>query len=66
MLDALIVRKLWRVTVSSLFPNDKRVECFYDGLYANEDAARDAALSKEAFDHGGATIATVISVERIR
>lgn len=55
---------LWKVTVSSLFPNDNRVESVYEGRHADEAAARDAALTKEAFDNGGSTIARVEKVEK--
>ncbi|RYF00777.1 MAG: hypothetical protein EOO77_33615 [Oxalobacteraceae bacterium] len=57
---------LWKVTVSSLFPNDNRVEGVYEGRHADEAAARDAALTKEAIENGGSTIARVESVEVIR
>lgn len=56
---------LWKVMVSGLFPNNRRVESSYEGRHANEEAARVAALSKEAIDNGGSTIATVVSVEKI-
>lgn len=57
--------KLWRVTVSSLFPNDQRVESVYEGRHAGEAAARDAALHKEAIEHGGSTIPTIVEVEEV-
>ena len=56
---------LWKVTVSSLFPNDHRVESTYEGQHADEKAAHDAALSKEGTDNGGSTIATVVKAEKI-
>lgn len=56
---------LWKVTVSSLFPNDHRVESSYEGWHADEKAARDAALFKEATDNGGSSIATIVKAEKI-
>ena len=55
----------WKVTVSSLYPNDNRVETVYEGHHGDEAAARDAALYKEAIDNGGSTIARVVGVEEI-
>lgn len=62
---SMTTETLWKVTVSSLFPNDHRVESSYEGRHADEEAARDAALSREAIDNGGSTIATVVEVEKI-
>lgn len=56
---------LWKVTVSSLFPNDNRVESVYEGHHADEAAARDAALTKKVIDNGGSTIDRVQKVEEI-
>lgn len=58
--------RFWKVTVSSLFPNDSRVESIYEGHHADEAEARDAALYREAVDNGGSTIARVLDVEEIR
>lgn len=55
----------WKVTVSSLFPDDDRVESIYEGHHADETAARDAALTKKAIKNGGATIDRVEKVEEI-
>ncbi len=57
--------RLWKVTVSSLFPNDNRVESVYEGHHADEAAARDAALTRMAIDNGGSTIDRVQKVEEI-
>lgn len=57
--------RLWKVTVSSLFPNDNRAESVYEGYHADETAARDAALTEKAIDNGGSTIDRIESVERI-
>jgi hypothetical protein len=57
--------KLWQVTVSSLFPNDQRVESVYEGRHGDEAAARNAALRKEATDNGGSTIPTIVTVKEI-
>ena len=54
----------WKVTVESLFPNDRRAERVYEGRYADETEAREAALGEEAKENGGSTIATVLKVER--
>jgi len=54
---------LWKVTVSSLFPNDERVESVYEGQHADQAAACDAALTREAIENGGSTIARIVSVE---
>lgn len=56
---------LWKVTVSSLFPNDNRVESVYEGHHVDEAAARDAALTRKAIDNGGSTIDRVQKVEEI-
>ncbi|RZT58234.1 hypothetical protein EV283_0001 [Sphingomonas sp. BK036] len=57
--------RLWKVTVSSLFPNDNKVESVYEGHHADEAAACDAALTKEAIRNGGSTIDRVVGVEEI-
>jgi len=57
--------RLWKVTVSSLFPNDNQVESVYEGHHADEAAARDAALTRKAIDNGGSTIDRVQKVEEI-
>lgn len=57
--------RLWKVTVSSLFPNDNRVESVYEGNHADEAAARDAALTRKGIDNGGSTIDCVQKVEEI-
>jgi hypothetical protein len=64
MEEDLTVKTLWKVTVSSLFPNDKRLEMIFEGYYPSENAACDAALCKEAIDHGGSTIPTIVKVEQ--
>ena len=56
---------LWKVTVSSLFPNDHRAESTYKGRHADEKTAREAALAKEGAENGGSTIATVVKAEKI-
>lgn len=56
---------LWKVTVSSLFPNGQRVESSYEGWHADEKAACDTALFKEATSNGGSTIATVVKADKI-
>ena len=62
----MMTNSLWKVTVSSLFPNDNRVESVYEGHHTDEVAARDAALHKEAIHNGGSTIADVVAVEEVR
>jgi hypothetical protein len=57
--------RLWKVTVSSLFPNDNKVKSVYEGHHADEAAARDAALTREAIHNGGSTIDRVEKVEEI-
>ena len=57
--------RLWKVTVSSLFPNDNRVESVYEGHHTDEAAARDAALTRKAIDNGGSTIDRVQKGEEI-
>lgn len=56
---------LWKVTVSSLFPNDERVESVYEGQHADEAAACDAALTRKAIENGGSSIDRVEKVEAI-
>lgn len=57
--------RLWKVTVSSLFPNDNKVESVYEGHHADDAAARDAALTKTAIDNGGSTIDHVVRVKQV-
>lgn len=64
MEEDLTVKTLWKVTVNSLFPNDKRLEMIFEGYYPSEKAACAAALYKEAIDHGGSTIPTIVKVEQ--
>ncbi|WP_156360296.1 hypothetical protein [Sphingomonas sp. Leaf226] len=61
--DALTTKEFWKVTVSSLFPNGRRVEYFYEGHHASEHAACGAALHNEGIDHGGSTIPTIVKVK---
>jgi hypothetical protein len=61
----MMTDRLWKVTVSSLFPNDNRVESVYEGHHADEAAACDAALTKEAIDNGGSTIGRVEKIEQV-
>jgi hypothetical protein len=63
--EAMATQRLWRITISSLFPNDHRVETVYEGRHESEEAAREAALAKEGVDHGWSTIATVTGAEAI-
>ena len=56
---------LWKVTVSSLFPNDERVESVYEGQHADQAAACDAALTRKAIENGGSSIDRVEKVEAI-
>jgi len=60
-----IAERHWKVTVSSLFPNDQRIESVYEGLHAHGNAACDAALFKEARENGGATIPTIVKIEEV-
>lgn len=57
--------RLWRVTVSCLFPQGKPLEKVFKVRHPNEEGARDAALVKEGIEHGGASIPTIIRVEEI-
>lgn len=61
--EAAAPKKLWKVTVSSLFPNDHRLVKTYEGYHASEDAACGAALHNEGIDHGGSSIPTILKVE---
>jgi hypothetical protein len=58
--------RYWKVTVSSLFPNDSRVKSIYEGHHADKTAARDAALTGKAIENGGCTIDRVEKVEEIK
>jgi hypothetical protein len=60
MEDDLTINKLWKVTVSSLFPNDHQIKKVFEGYHASEAAARDAALHQELVDHGGSTIPIIV------
>jgi hypothetical protein len=60
---ALTTKKLWKVTVSRLFPRYHRVENIYEGYHASEKVACGAALHNEGIDHGGSTIPTILKVE---
>ncbi|RSU45577.1 hypothetical protein BRX43_18385 [Sphingomonas sp. S-NIH.Pt15_0812] len=57
--------RLWKVTVSSLFPNDNRVESVYEGHHPDDAAACDAALTWKAIDNGGSSIDRVERFEEI-
>lgn len=57
--------RLWKVTVSCLFPMGKPVEKVFEVHHATEEGARDAALEQEATAHGGSTIPTIVKVEEI-
>lgn len=65
MLEERATGSLWKVTVSSLYPNDNRVESVYERHHADEAAARDAALTWKAIENGGSTIDRVDKVEQI-
>lgn len=60
-----MTNRRWKVTVSSLFPNDNRVETVYEGAHADEEAACDAALTTTAIGNGGSTIDRIEKVEEI-
>jgi hypothetical protein len=57
--------RLWKVTVSCLFPQGKPVEKVFEVHHATEEGARDAALEQEATTHGGSTIPTIVKVEEV-
>ena len=57
--------RLWKVTVSCLFPQGKPVEKVFEVRHPDEEGARDAALTQEAIEHGGSTIPTIVEVEEI-
>ena len=61
----MMTDRRWKVTVSSLFPNDNRVESVYEAHHSDEAAACDAALTWKAIDNGGSTIDRVQKVEEI-
>ncbi len=60
-----MANRRWKVTISSLFPNDNRVETVYEGAHADKEAAFDAALSRKAIGNGGSTIDRIEKVEEI-
>lgn len=64
MMDDLTINYLWKVTISSLFQNDHRVENVFEDYHANKEEACHAALRQGAIDHGGTTIATIVKVEK--
>ncbi len=57
--------RLWKVTVSCLFPMGKPIKKIFEVHQATEEDARDAALGKEAVEHGGSSIPTIVKVEEI-
>jgi hypothetical protein len=57
--------RLWKVTVSCLFPMGKPIEKVFEVYHANEEGARDAALRQEALEHGGCSIPTIVRLEGI-
>ena len=65
--DAMKARpeRLWRVAVTSLFPNGHRAETIYEGRHASEAAACDAARLQAAIDHGGSSLPLSTTVEEI-
>lgn len=56
---------LWKITLSSLYPNDTRKESTYWGYNFSEGQARDAALLWIAVQNGGSTIDTILRVDEI-
>ncbi|SEN77283.1 hypothetical protein SAMN05192583_3537 [Sphingomonas gellani] len=58
--------RLWKVTVSCLFPMGKPIEKVFEVHHATEEGARDAALGQEATAHGGSSIPTIVKIEEIR
>jgi hypothetical protein len=57
--------RLWKVTVSCLFPMGKPIEKVFEVRHIDEEGARDVALGKEAVEHGGSSIPTIVKVEEI-
>lgn len=57
--------KLWKITLSSLLPNDHKQENVFWGYHFNEAKARDAALRWIADEMGGSTIDTIVRVDLI-
>lgn len=58
--------KLWKITLSSLFPNDTRQENVFWGYHLNEAQARDAALRWIANELAGSSIDTIVRVDEIK
>ena len=61
-----MTERCWKITVSSLYPNDTRKDNVYEGYHDHEDGARQAALTWEAIRHGGSTIGTIVKVEEVK
>lgn len=57
--------RLWRVTISCLFPMGKPIEKMFEVHHVTEEGARDVALEREGIEHGGASIPTIVKVEKI-
>lgn len=56
---------LWKIQMSSLYPNDSRQANTYWGYNFSEAKARDAALTWLAVKQGGSSIDTIVSVDLI-
>ena len=57
--------KLWKITLSCLYPQGDPVEKIFWGYHVSESQARDAALRWAANENGGSSIDTIAKVDLI-
>ena len=57
--------KLWKVTLSCLYPNDNKSEKVFWAYHVNEAQARDAALRWGEVETGGSAIVSITAVDLI-
>lgn len=58
--------KLWKITLSALFPNDNKEEKVFWAYHINEAKARDAAIRWGETETGGAAVVSITSVDEIK
>ena len=58
--------KLWKITLSCLWPNDDKTQKIFWGYHFSEARARDAALLWGAKEVGDAAIISILQVDLIK
>lgn len=58
--------KLWKITLSLLYPNDNKEERIFWAYHQREDLAKDAAKRWADVETGGAAIPSILKVDLIK